>query len=125
MKIKSLEELKKVREESFHKVQLRQAGGNLTDHVKVFVGMDTCGLSAGAREVVNEFTKLSKENNLTDIKIIQVGCHGYCDKEPTVEIHIPNGENVLYGNVDKEVVHRIITEHIIGGKKVEDHILGR
>ncbi len=125
MKIKSLEELKRVREESFHKVKLRQAGGNLTDHIKVFVGVDTCGLSAGARDVVNEFTKISKEKNLTDIKVIQVGCHGYCENEPTVEIHIPNGENVLYGNVDKEVVARIVDEHIIGGKIVEDHVLRR
>ncbi|WP_105617703.1 (2Fe-2S) ferredoxin domain-containing protein [Vallitalea okinawensis] len=123
MKIKSLDELRKIKEESMEKVKLRQHGQGATEHIEVLIGMATCGISSGARETLNAFMKELGDENLDNVKVIPVGCIGYCHSEPTVQVNIPGETPVLYGNVKENKVHNIIEKHIKGGEPVKNMII--
>jgi len=123
MKIKSLDELIKLREDSIKKVNLRETGENAGDTIELMVGMATCGIAAGARETLQALMEAIQSNNLENVKLVQVGCLGFCHSEPTVQLNMPNQEPILYGNVDKETATRIVEEHILNGKMVDNHIL--
>lgn len=123
MKIKSLDELKKIREEYKSKVSLRQNSENTGDKIEVLIGMATCGISSGARETLNSFVEEIGKQDLSNVKIVTVGCIGYCHSEPTVQVNISGQKPVLYGNVKKDKVHDIVEKHIKGGKPVENLVL--
>lgn len=123
MKIKSLDELIKLREDSIKKVNLRETGENAGDTIELMVGMATCGIAAGARETLQALMEAIQTNNLENVKLVQVGCLGFCHSEPTVQLNMPNQEPILYGNVDKETATKIVEEHILNGKMVDNHIL--
>ncbi|MFZ5967707.1 MAG: (2Fe-2S) ferredoxin domain-containing protein [Bacillota bacterium] len=123
MTIKSLEELKKIREEHAGKVNLREHGETSEDRIEILIGMATCGISSGARETLNEFVDEIAKEKLNNVKVVPVGCIGYCHSEPTVQVNIPGQKPVLYGNVKKNRVHQIIEKHIKGGEPVENLVL--
>lgn len=123
MKIKSLDELKKTREEHQNKVGLRQNGENAGDKIDVLVGMATCGISSGAKDTFNTFNEELGKQGLSNVNVIPVGCVGYCHSEPTVQVNIPGQKPVLYGNVKKDHVHDIVEKHLKGGNPVENLIL--
>lgn len=123
MKIKSLDELIKIREESVKKVNLRESGEGEGDTIELMVGMATCGIAAGARETLQALMDEIKSKGLSNIKLVQVGCLGFCHSEPTVQLNMPGQEPILYGNVDKETAKKIVDEHILNGKMVDNHIL--
>lgn len=123
MKIKSLDELIKLREDSIKKVNLRETGENAGDTIELMVGMATCGIAAGARETLQALMEIVQEKGLENVKLVQVGCLGFCHSEPTVQLNMPNQEPVLYGNVDKETAEKIVEDHILQGKMVDNHIL--
>ena len=123
MQIKSLDELRKIKEEYKDSVKLRSQTETPGEQTEILVGMATCGISSGARETFNAFVEKLNKEGLDDIKVITVGCVGYCHSEPTVSINIKGQKPVLYGNVKKENVHQIIEKHIKGGQPVERLIL--
>jgi NADP-reducing hydrogenase subunit HndB len=123
MKIKSLDELIKLREDSIKKVNLRETGEDAGDTIELMVGMATCGIAAGARETLQALMEVVQEKGLENVKLVQVGCLGFCHSEPTVQLNMPNQEPILYGNVDKDTAKKIVEDHILNGKMVDNHIL--
>jgi NADP-reducing hydrogenase subunit HndB len=123
MKIKSLDELIKLREDSIKKVNLRETGESGEETIELMVGMATCGIAAGARETLQSLMEVVQSNQLENIKLVQVGCLGFCHSEPTVQVNMPGQEPILYGNVNKEVAKKIVEDHIMNGKMVDNHIL--
>ena len=123
MTIKSLEELKKIREEHLEKVRLREHGESAGDKIEILVGMATCGISSGARETLNEFVDIMVNEKIDNVSVVPVGCIGYCHSEPTVQVNIPGQKPVLYGNIKANKVREIVEKHIKGGKPVENLIL--
>ena len=97
--MKSLEELKAIREKVQAQMNLRDESGTDT---RVVVGMATCGIAAGARPVLNKFAELVQGRNLTDIQVTQTGCIGMCRYEPIVEIFEPGKPGVTYIHMDAE-----------------------
>ena len=125
MPIKSLDELRKIREDSIKKVNLRETGENGEDIVELMVGMATCGIAAGARETLNAILDEIEAKGLSNIRVVQVGCMGYCHSEPTVQVNVPGHEPILYGNVDPTVAKDIIDKHIGNGELLDENILIR
>ncbi|MDF2546005.1 MAG: oxidoreductase [Anaerosolibacter sp.] len=123
MKIKSLDELRKIREEHSNQVRLREYGEMAGDKIEILIGMATCGISSGARETLNAFVNALSSEDIDNIKVVPVGCIGYCHSEPTVQVNIPGQKPVLYGNVKENKVRDIIEKHIKGGKPIENLIL--
>ncbi len=112
--MKSLDELKKLRNKSLQSIQTRS-----TDNKpQIIIGMGTCGIAAGARKVLNSIMEEVNEKNL-DIVITQTGCIGMCEKEPLIDVKMPNEPRITYGHVTSENVKKIISEHVIKGNIVE------
>ena len=118
--MKSLDDLKKIRDAAQSKVNMR--GKN--DGMRVLVGMATCGISAGARPVMNTFVERIAENKIEKVTVTPVGCIGECAIEPIVEV-LEGDVRTTYCRVDVEVAERIVKEHIIGGKIVLDYVIGK
>jgi len=118
--MKSLDDLKKIRDAAQRKVTMR--GKN--EGIRILVGMATCGISAGARPVMNKLVEEVAEKDIKDVTITPVGCIGECAIEPIVEV-LKGDQRTTYCRVDVEVAERIINEHIIGGKVVEDNLIGK
>ena len=117
--MKTREELRALRERAKAALAVRESQTG----VRVVVAMGTCGIAAGAREVISALLEELAERGLTDVTISQTGCKGLCDKEPMVEIHGPEGPPVTYGRVTPDVVRRIVAEHIVNHRVLSDHVV--
>ena len=116
--IKSLDDLKKIKEEVSVQNGLRDGKSQTGQLVQIKVGMATCGIASGAKEVMN-FLSEEVERQAIDANIMQTGCLGYCYAEPTVEVRLPGKESVIFGYVNKTKAQEIIDNYIIRGEKVD------
>lgn len=122
--IKSIEELKALREQLKGNIDVRSAG-EAENNIKVIVGMATCGIAAGARETLMAMLEEAKNLNIDNMTVVQSGCMGCCYAEPTVEVRVPGQEPILYGNVTVEKGREIVQKHIKEGELVQNLIIGR
>lgn len=118
-KIKSLEELKALRDSVQNKIDVREHGDNVESMIVVRVAMATCGIAAGAREIMNHMVDRIREEGLDNVMVTQVGCMGYCYAEPTIEVTLQGKEPVVYGNVTIEKADEILEKHIKNGTMVD------
>ena len=117
--MKSLEDLKRIREEAARKMQMRDK----KEGYRVVVGMATCGITAGARPVLNTLVEEVAKQKLDNVTVTQVGCMGECALEPIVEVYDPDGNRSTYCKVDPAKAIRILNEHVVGGKVVDDLLI--
>jgi NADP-reducing hydrogenase subunit HndB len=115
--VKSLDDLKRIREEALKKQQLRETSGK----TEVIVGMGTVGIAAGARETLKAIMDMIETENLSDIIVRQTGNIGLDSFEPIVQVIMPGEEKVTYGKVNPEMVRQIIQEHVIRGNIVSEY----
>ena len=118
--MKSLEELKAIREKLQSQVGLRADAVTCT---RVVVGMGTCGIASGSRPVLSALSDLVQEKKLEDVKVIQTGCMGLCNYEPIVEVIAPGAEKVVYVKMTPERARDIVDQHLIRGKVVEEYTI--
>lgn len=90
-------------------------------HYRVRIGMATCGISAGADKVYDEFVKAVAESGIENADIIPTGCVGRCDLEPMAEVTRGNEPPVLYILLNPEKTRRIVSEHLVAGNVVEEY----
>ena len=115
--VKSLDDLKKIREEALKKQQIKETSGK----TEVIVGMGTVGIAAGARETLKAILDMIESEDLTDIIVRQTGNIGLDSYEPIVQVVLPGEEKVTYGKVNPEMARRIIKEHVLGGEVVTEY----
>lgn len=89
----------------------------------IAVGMNSCGIAAGAKETYEAIKRELEERGLS-VKLKIVGCVGMCYREPLVDI-ITEDEIITYGHVDPKKVPKIIEEHVIKGKPIEEWVVKR
>lgn len=117
--IKSLDDLKRIREEALEKRKVKTASGQ----VEVIVGMGTCGIAAGARDTMKAILDTIQTENLSGIVVKQTGCIGLCEKEPIVQIVIGDQNKITYGKVNGDVARQILRDHVMAGKVLENHVI--
>ncbi len=118
----TLADLKKLREQKVAEINQRNLENKT---VQVIVGMGTCGIAAGAKNTFDAFVSELADRKLENVTIRQTGCMGLCQSEPTVEVIAPDMPAVIYGTVDADTARRIVADHILAGKLLEDHIIDR
>lgn len=106
--MKSLKELRELKEKALDTIKARNAGHENT--VKVHVGMGTCGIASGARETFMTLLNEINKENLQNVSLTQVGCMGNCFEEPVVRITYPGQEPKNYVKVDAKKAKEIINE---------------
>ena len=121
-KIKSLEDLKKLRAEALEKRTAKVISGQK----EVIVGMGTVGIAAGARETLKAILDYIESEGLTDIVVRQTGNIGLDSFEPIVQVVIGDQAKVTYGRVTPDASRKIMKEHVVGGNVVKEyHIEGK
>ena len=117
--MKSLDELAKIREKALKKVSTR----NSDKKIRIVVGMATCGISAGARPVLNALVEEINKRELVDVEVTQTGCIGICRLEPIFEVY-QNDEKVTYVNMTSEKAREVVANHIVNGNIVLKYTIG-
>ena len=116
--MKSLAELKAIKDKMKDKVVLREGTGE----VRVVVGMATCGIAAGARPVLNALVEEVNSNGLTDkVTVTQTGCVGLCQLEPIVEVYEAGKEKITYVKMTPDKAKEVVEKHLKGGNVVTEY----
>ncbi|NLJ95864.1 MAG: (2Fe-2S) ferredoxin domain-containing protein [Clostridiales bacterium] len=118
--MKSLEELKAIRESMQAQMGLRGEDSNQT---RIVVGMATCGIASGARPVLTTLANTVLEKGLSNIMVTQTGCIGLCQYEPIVEVIEPGKDKVTYVKMTPEKALEVIDQHIIRGQIVKKYTI--
>ena len=119
--MKSLAELKAIRDRAQAEMQMRQENPNAA---RVLVGMATCGIAAGARPVLNAFVEEIAKRGLKDVTVTQTGCIGICQYEPVVEVEIPGEEKVTYVKMTPEKAVKVVNDHLVNHNVVTEYTIG-
>lgn len=118
-KIKSLQDLTRVREEV--RLSLR---ATLDTGTAIFIGTGTCGIAAGARETLRAIEQELQRRHI-QAHVGTVGCIGMCAKEPLVDVQQAGKSHVLYANIQPEMVPRLIEQHLVKGEPVKEWVICR
>ncbi len=119
--MKSLEELKAIREKMQSAVNMRNEDG---DGIRVVVGMATCGIASGARPVLTALSDAVQEKKLSNVAVTQTGCIGLCQYEPIVEVFEPGKDKVTYVKMNPEKALEVVDRHLIRGQVVSEYTIG-
>jgi NADP-reducing hydrogenase subunit HndB len=112
-----MERIKKKRAEALARIVSK---GYLA--TRVYVGMATCEIAAGSKDVMEVFEEAQKKGNI-HIYLSQKGCAGRCNMEPTVEVVEGGKIPVKYGKVTPEMAKEIIDRHIKKGEVIQDWVI--
>ena len=116
--MKSLAELKAIKDKMKDKVVLREGSGD----VRVVVGMATCGIAAGARPVLNAIVEEVNNSGLAaKVSVTQTGCVGLCQLEPIVEVYEAGKEKVTYVKMTPDKAKEVVEKHFKGGNVVTEY----
>ena len=119
--MKSLAELAAIRARMIDQVNLRKDDNVDT---RIVVGMATCGIAAGARPVMLGFIEELKRRGIENVTVAQTGCVGMCRLEPMVEVSVKGQEKVTYVHMTPDKVARVVGEHIVNGRPVDEYTIG-
>lgn len=116
-----LEDLAKIKEKVKTSTALREGGYK----AKVTVHMGTCGIASGARKVMQALMDEIARRDVRDVIVTTSGCAGLCSREPMATIELMGEAPVKYVDLDEEKTRKILVEHVLGGKIVEEYALAR
>lgn len=117
--IKSLEDLRRIREEALKKRNTEKYSGKK----QVIVSMGTAGIASGVKETVNAIQEFIKKEGLSNIILRHTGNFGLDSREPIIQVIVENEPVVTYGNVTPDVAYEIMMKHIVGGVIHESHVI--
>ncbi|MBP8131515.1 MAG: (2Fe-2S) ferredoxin domain-containing protein [Candidatus Hydrogenedentes bacterium] len=118
-KIKSPKDLLALREKVQANLDLR--GG--PKEIQITVHMGTCGIAAGAREILGAMAEELETAGVKNVTLRQAGCAGLCDREPMLTLTDKNGKDYRYGKLDRERVRAIVRQHVVSGNPVMDYLM--
>ena len=117
----TIEDLKKLRDDARKMTVLREGGAS----VKITVHMGTCGIAAGARDVMDALLEELAETDRQDIRVMNSGCMGMCSSEPNVTVEVRGQEPIIYQHVDRKRMRQIFKRHVLKGEVQTDFALAK
>ena len=118
-KITSPQDLLTLRDKARGKVELRSG----PKESQVVVHMGTCGIAAGARDVIAELISELDRKSVQTVTVRQSGCIGLCDQEPMLTYTDKEGRSFLYVKLTPEKVKKFVAGHIVAGTPVANYIM--
>jgi NADP-reducing hydrogenase subunit HndB len=115
----SIQDLAKIREKTKSLMTIREGEGR----ARVTVHMGTCGIAAGARDIMDALLEEISKAKVQDIIVTTSGCAGLCNVEPMATVEFKNQPPVKYGDLTPEKIKRIFVQHILGGQMVTELVL--
>jgi NADP-reducing hydrogenase subunit HndB len=119
MKKLKIGDLEKIREKVRKTAILRQGKAR----AKITVHMGTCGIAAGAREILTGLLKEIEKKKIKDVIVTTSGCAGLCSREPMATVEIADRPPVKYVDLTIEKIRKVVAEHIIKGNIVKEYAL--
>jgi NADP-reducing hydrogenase subunit HndB len=120
-KIKSLADLRQMKDSVQSKTVLRENCDNPESVVQIKIAMATCGIASGAKQTMDFFIQELDKRNIPAV-VTQTGCMGYCHSEPTIQVELPGKDPIVFGKVDTKRADEIIEKYIKNGELVADII---
>ena len=117
-KIKSLDDLRKMKQNLEHGMNIREKSNEPESLVQIRVAMATCGIASGARTVMNTLVEKIEKEKIPAV-VTQGGCMGYCYAEPTIEVKVPGKDPVVFGYVDTAKAIEIVDKYIVNGELLD------
>lgn len=116
----TIQDLAKIREKTKSLMTIRESEGR----ARVTVHMGTCGIAAGARDIMDALLAEIGKAKVQDVIVTTSGCAGLCNAEPMMTVEIKNQPPVKYGHLTPDKLRKIFVQHILGGRMVADLVLG-
>jgi len=115
----TIEDLKKIRDEAARTLTIRSG----VARARVTVHMGTCGISAGAREVMAALMKEIEAQGLTDVIVTTSGCAGLCSREPMVTVEVADQSPIKYVDMSPAKIVNVLKQHVLAGKAINEYAL--
>ncbi len=117
----TIEDLKRIKEKTAKEISVRDG----TATAKITVHMGTCGIAAGAREVMGILMEELTNSDRDDIRVVNSGCIGMCSSEPNVTVEIEGGEPIVYQLINSNKMRQIFKRHVLQGEIQTDFALAK
>ena len=117
----TIDDLKKIKDKTAKLNSLRDGPAS----IKVTVHMGTCGIAAGARDVMNALMEEMAEADRQDIRVVASGCMGMCSSEPNVTIEAEGSKPIVYQLMDANKMRQIFKRHVLLGEVQTDFALAK
>jgi NADP-reducing hydrogenase subunit HndB len=117
----TIDDLKRIKEETAKSTSVRHGDAN----IKISVHMGTCGIAAGAREVMNALMEELAEADRQDIRVVTSGCMGMCSSEPNVTVESKDAEPIVYQKMDSNRMRQVFKRHVLLGEVQSDFALAK
>jgi len=114
-----IQDLAKIRQKTKALLTIREGAGR----AKVTVHMGTCGIAAGAREIMEALLEEMEKSNVRDVIVTTSGCAGLCSREPMATVELKGQPPVKYVNLTPEKIRKILAQHVQGGRLVAEYAL--
>lgn len=117
----TIDDLKRIKEKTAKETSLRDGPAK----IKITVHMGTCGIAAGAREVMNALMEEMAEADRQDIRVVASGCMGMCSSEPNVTIEAEGSEPIVYQHMNPNKMRQVFRRHVLLGEVQSEFALAR
>jgi NADP-reducing hydrogenase subunit HndB len=114
-----VQDLQRIRDEARALATIRTSEGR----AMITVHMGTCGIAAGARDVMGALLDEMKKKKVTDVIVTTSGCAGLCSREPMATVELKNRPPVKYVDLTAEKIRKILNDHVLGGQPVVAYAL--
>jgi NADP-reducing hydrogenase subunit HndB len=116
----TIDDLVKIRDRTLRETTLRQGAGR----AKITVHMGTCGIAAGARDIMTSVIDEVERNGLHDVLVTNSGCAGLCSQEPMLTVEVAGeAAPVKYVQMTPAKVRSVVASHILNGRPVLEYAL--
>ena len=117
----TIEDLKKIKEKTAKETSLRDGPAN----IKITVHMGTCGIAAGARDVMSALMEEMAAADRQDIRVVASGCMGMCSSEPNVTVETQGNQPIVYQLMDSNKTRQVFKRHVLLGEVQTDFALAK
>ncbi len=117
----TIEDLKRIKEKTAKEISVRDG----TATAKITIHMGTCGIAAGAREVMGVLMEELANSDRDDIRVVNSGCMGMCSSEPNVTVEIEGGKPIVYQLINPNKMRQIFKRHVLQGEVQTDFALAK
>jgi NADP-reducing hydrogenase subunit HndB len=117
----TIDGLRKIKEKTEKETSLRHGKAS----IKLLVHMGTCGIAAGARDVMNALMEELSQADRQDIRVVASGCMGMCSSEPNITVEIEGDEPIVYQHMDANKMRQVFKRHVLMGEVQTDFALAK
>lgn len=115
----NIEDLEKI-SQKVKKANLLRSG---SARAKITVHMGTCGIAAGARNIMNVLLKKLEGKESKEVILTTSGCAGFCSREPMATVELRGKPPVKYVDLTEEKIEKIFIKHVLNGEIVTEYAL--